>query len=69
MKLERKRVIALGFFDGVHLGHAALLKTARRAADQLGCSAAVLTFDRHPASLISGTAIPLINTPGRPGQI
>lgn len=63
MKLERKRVIALGFFDGVHLGHAALLKTARRAADQLGCSAAVLTFDRHPASLISGTAIPLINTP------
>jgi riboflavin kinase/FMN adenylyltransferase len=60
--LEQKRVLALGFFDGVHLGHGALLKAARQAADRLGCPAAVLTFDRHPGELVSGTRIPLLNT-------
>ena len=31
-----KRVIALGFFDGVHLGHGALLRRTRELADRLG---------------------------------
>lgn len=43
-----KRVIALGFFDGVHLAHGRLLETTRRLADKTGCSAAALTFDRTP---------------------
>ena len=60
--MEKKRVIAIGFFDGVHLGHGALLKTARRAADRLGCPAAVLTFDCHPSALLSPEPVPLINT-------
>ena len=47
------RVIALGFFDGVHLGHAALLTLARKRADSpLGISAAALTFDTHPDTLV-----------------
>lgn len=58
-----KRVIALGFFDGVHLGHAALLRMARARADALGCIAAVMTFDRHPSSIISGRSTPLITAP------
>ena len=62
--MEQKRVLALGFFDGVHRGHGALLQAARRAADRLGCPAAVLTFDRHPGELVSGSRIPLINTAG-----
>ena len=42
------RVIALGFFDGVHLGHRTLLARTRAAADRLGASAAAMTFDRSP---------------------
>ena len=57
-----KRVIALGFFDGVHVGHQALLRCARERADQLGCSASALTFAPHPNALIFGEKTPLINT-------
>ena len=56
------RVIALGFFDGVHIGHAALLARARERADALGASAAALTFDRHPDELVTGKSVPLINS-------
>jgi riboflavin kinase/FMN adenylyltransferase len=38
-------VTALGFFDGVHLGHRALLERAVADANRLGCASAVLTFD------------------------
>ncbi|MBQ9967724.1 MAG: riboflavin biosynthesis protein RibF [Oscillospiraceae bacterium] len=55
-------VIALGFFDGVHLGHAALLQKARQEADRLGCRAAALTFEDHPDKVIFGRKTPLINT-------
>ena len=58
-----KRVIALGFFDGVHLGHGALLKKTREQADALGCIAAALTFDRHPEEVIFGKKTPLLSTP------
>ena len=60
--MNHDRVIALGFFDGVHLGHGALLQRARRKADVLGCQAAGLTFDPHPESLICGQQPPLLNT-------
>ncbi|MCQ2418262.1 MAG: bifunctional riboflavin kinase/FAD synthetase [Clostridia bacterium] len=55
-------VFALGFFDGVHLGHKALLKDARQVADKLGCKVAVLTFDTHPDEVIYGQRVGLINT-------
>ena len=57
-----KRVIALGFFDGVHVGHGALLRTAKMRAEALGCTPAALTFDPHPNELIFGEKTPLINT-------
>ena len=60
--METKRVIALGFFDGVHTGHAVLMQRARSAADRLGVRASVLTFDLHPDTLIRGEALPLINS-------
>lgn len=41
-------VLALGFFDGVHLGHQKVIKTAKKKATDLGMKLAVMTFDRQP---------------------
>lgn len=61
---QRKRAIALGFFDGVHLGHGALLRRVGEVAEQEGCIAAAVTFDRHPKDVIPGEErVPLLNTP------
>ena len=56
------RVIALGFFDGVHLGHASLLNMAKLRAKELGFSPAVMSFDLHPDSLVAGKEVTLINS-------
>lgn len=56
-------VLALGFFDGVHLGHGGLLKKTREVANRLGLPAAALTFDTHPDTLVFGAKVPLLNTP------
>ncbi len=58
-----KCVLALGFFDGVHLGHGALLRRTRALADDLRLPAAALTFDTHPSELVSGRRVALLNTP------
>ena len=55
-------VLALGMFDGVHLGHQALLKQARRLADELHVPLGVMTFDRHPLSLIAPNMAPQMLT-------
>lgn len=60
--MEHERVLALGFFDGVHLGHAALLACTRQRAQALGLTAAALSFDTHPDTLVRGTPVPLLNT-------
>ncbi len=41
-------VVAVGNFDGVHRGHATLLKRARAEADRLGVPAVAFTFEPHP---------------------
>ena len=56
------RVIALGFFDGVHIGHGALLRRTRERATELGLRAAAMSFDSHPDTLVSGVPVPLINS-------
>ena len=58
----KKRIFALGFFDGVHLGHQALLRQCVTMAKESGCEAAAVTFERHPRSLFSDTPPQLIST-------
>ncbi len=58
-----KTICALGFFDGIHLGHAALLTACRRLAEERNCKAAVVTFASHPDTLVLGRTPRLINTP------
>jgi riboflavin kinase/FMN adenylyltransferase len=49
---EKFRVVTIGNFDGVHLGHKAVLAQARTEADNLGLEVAVLTFEPHPVELL-----------------
>ena len=56
-------IYALGFFDGVHIGHAALLTACHTLAEAHGCTAGVVTFGAHPDGLVLGNAPLLINTP------
>ncbi len=57
-----ERVVALGTFDGVHLGHQALLKTAKAYARTHGIPLRVYTFDRHPLEVIAPKFAPKILT-------
>lgn len=59
---NRKTVMALGFFDGIHVGHAALLNKTKELADKLDASPSVLTFDIHPDNLVFNKVVPLINS-------
>ncbi len=53
--------VALGFFDGVHLGHQHIIKSAIAYATQHSLSSVVVSFDKHPRSLTSPQA-PLLIT-------
>ena len=58
-----KKIYALGFFDGVHLGHQALLRACLELARKTDAQPCALTFDIHPQDLVQGNAPALINTP------
>ena len=59
---NRKHVLALGFFDGVHRGHSALMERAVEIADEKGLLPTVVTFDTHPMTMVTHHAVPLINS-------
>lgn len=46
--------LAVGFFDGLHRGHQAVIKAAQKRADELNIQSAVMTFDPHPSYLFGG---------------
>lgn len=60
--MKEKKILALGFFDGVHLGHQALLNACCTLAAQNNCQAAAITFDRHPQSLFTANPPVLLST-------
>lgn len=59
---EIKRVVAIGFFDGVHIGHAALLEKTKQRALESGAIPSVVSFDVHPDNLVFGGEVKLINS-------
>ena len=59
----KSTVIALGFFDGVHRGHGALLRRTAEVACRLDATPAAFTFDRPPKEVVTGKPVPLINSP------
>ena len=59
---KERRVIALGFFDGVHLGHGALLQRVAEVAHEMDAVPSAVTFDTHPDHLVRGEDVALINS-------
>ena len=59
---HEKRIFALGFFDGVHLGHQALLDECVRLARAMDVQTAAITFESHPQSLFRSDVPPLLTT-------
>lgn len=66
---QSNRVIALGFFDGVHVGHGALLRRVATRAGELGAVPAAVTFDVHPEKTILGQSAPLLTTPAERAEL
>ncbi len=55
-------VVTIGAYDGVHLGHRAVLRLVRELADARGLEAVVVTFDRHPAQVVRPESAPKLLT-------
>lgn len=58
-----KRVVAIGTFDGVHIGHQKIIGDAVTAAKEQGAISMVMTFHPHPLSVIAPDKCPPILTP------
>jgi riboflavin kinase/FMN adenylyltransferase len=54
--------VTIGAYDGVHLGHRAVITEVRRRAASEGLATAVVTFDRHPASVVRPESAPRLLT-------
>jgi riboflavin kinase/FMN adenylyltransferase len=62
--------VAVGNFDGVHLGHAAIARRLVAAARERAVPAVALTFDPHPATLVRPDAAPApLSTPARRAEL
>lgn len=56
-------VVTVGTFDGVHVGHQAVVRYLTRRADLQGGPATVISFDPHPRAVLTGEEVPLLTTP------
>lgn len=62
-KRHKDGILALGTFDGVHLGHQKVIKSLKRRAKDLEKKSIVLTFDMHPLKTIDPVKCPPLLTP------
>ncbi len=58
----RGSVVTWGVFDGVHRGHQQILRDTIARARELTCDAVVVTFDRHPRTVLTGVSTPLLTS-------
>ncbi|MCO0832501.1 bifunctional riboflavin kinase/FMN adenylyltransferase [Fructobacillus sp. W13] len=56
--IAEDQVIAMGYFDGVHKGHQAVIKAAKAKADELGLPLSVLTYTPYPGLVFEKKALP-----------
>ena len=59
---DDRTVVTIGAYDGVHLGHQAVVAQVRQLAIGRGCRSAVVTFDRHPATVVRPESAPRLIT-------
>ena len=59
---SKRSVVTIGAYDGVHRGHQAVIGQVRNEAQQLGCQSVVVTFDKHPASVVRPESAPKLLT-------
>jgi riboflavin kinase/FMN adenylyltransferase len=59
---DRGAVVTIGVYDGVHLGHHAVLRLVRKLADASDLDAVCVTFDRHPAEVVRPESAPKLLT-------
>ncbi|MFM8956770.1 MAG: bifunctional riboflavin kinase/FAD synthetase [Actinomycetota bacterium] len=59
---DRRSVVTIGAYDGVHLGHRTVIGQVRSQAAELGAASVVVTFDRHPASVVRPESAPKLLT-------
>lgn len=59
---DQRAVVTIGAYDGVHLGHRAVIRQVREKAAAIGALSVVVTFDRHPASVVRPDAAPRLLT-------
>ena len=57
---SRKVCLAIGVFDGVHLGHQQIIRQTVADARQHDAIAVVLTFDRHPSAIVAPDRVPVV---------
>ena len=58
--LEQGSVVTVGEYDGVHRGHRTVIAEMHRMAAERGCATAVVTFDRHPATVVRPESAPAL---------
>jgi len=58
LKPGRKVCVAIGVFDGVHLGHQQVIRQTLADAGQHEALAVVITFDRHPSAVVAPARVP-----------
>ncbi len=59
---SKRSVVTIGAYDGVHRGHQAVIAQVRKEAQALGCQSVVVTFDKHPASVVRPESAPKLLT-------